>query len=239
MTSIILSGVGTIKLNSFRPLCWNEVGLEAITLHGHPPFIDASCRREPDFENPHPSISALCRGRAFAPHLKTGDVVVYMTVGGVFSPYKQGHHLVSILQVEHVHLTHINGCSWYASNGYPIPSNCLVPTNAPYGFDHTAGDFNNKKERMRYLSMPLSSKTRFGSLRVVSWDSRYLSRVTTWPCFVRTRSIYVELNRPPLITPSEFGKIFGRVPNTRIPNKITHSQLTQLAAIAGIDLKIT
>ena len=72
----------TIKLNSFRPLCGTILGVEAISKYKFPPFIDASCRREPDFQNPFPSISALCRQGQFAPHLRKDDIVVYMTVGG-------------------------------------------------------------------------------------------------------------------------------------------------------------
>jgi hypothetical protein len=45
----------------------------------YPPFIDASCRREPDLESRYPSITALCREGHFAPHLHEGDVVAYMT----------------------------------------------------------------------------------------------------------------------------------------------------------------
>lgn len=58
---------GKIKLNSFRPLCSTQLELEAIEKYKLPPFIDASCRREPDFQNPLPSISALCRQVSFAP----------------------------------------------------------------------------------------------------------------------------------------------------------------------------
>jgi hypothetical protein len=47
-------------LCSFRPLAASVVGQRAANQFGLPRFLDASCRREPDFESAFPSISALC-----------------------------------------------------------------------------------------------------------------------------------------------------------------------------------
>ena len=85
----------------FRPLAETAIGPSAIALHQLPPFIDASCRREPDLESEFPSISALCRGEHFAPLLSEGDVVAYMTKDFV---YPQGEtrtrRLVAVLRVK-------------------------------------------------------------------------------------------------------------------------------------------
>ena len=48
--------IKSIRLNSFRPLCMTDIGLRAVNDFDCPPFIDASCRREPDFESEFPSI---------------------------------------------------------------------------------------------------------------------------------------------------------------------------------------
>src|SRR2546423_15125523 len=69
-------------INTYHPLCENSSGKAAARRFDHPPFVDASCRREPDFESLRPSITALCRGEKFAPRLKVGDVVIYLTVRG-------------------------------------------------------------------------------------------------------------------------------------------------------------
>ncbi len=37
-----------------------------------------TCRREPDFESQFPAISALCRGKLFAPRLNPDDLVAYI-----------------------------------------------------------------------------------------------------------------------------------------------------------------
>lgn len=59
-----------------------EVGVKAIDKYNLPAFIDGSCRREPDFENYNPSITALCRQNQFAPKLLANDIIVYITVKG-------------------------------------------------------------------------------------------------------------------------------------------------------------
>ncbi len=84
-------------LNTHTPLVHNGFGRKACEDHGHPPFVDASCRREPDFESPFPSISALCRAQMFAPRLHEGDRVIYMTKKG--SAEQGVRHLVAALEV--------------------------------------------------------------------------------------------------------------------------------------------
>jgi len=66
-------------LCTYHPLTENLAGRAAICNHGLPPFIDGSCRREPDFQARVPSISALCRGRNFAPRLWPGDCIAYIS----------------------------------------------------------------------------------------------------------------------------------------------------------------
>jgi len=53
----------TSFLATYRPISASWRGRNAVTRYGIPPYVDASCRREPDFESPLPSISALCRVR--------------------------------------------------------------------------------------------------------------------------------------------------------------------------------
>jgi len=53
-------------LTTFRPLCFTAAGKKAARKFGHPPYIDASCRREPDFESAFPSITAVCHGGTYS-----------------------------------------------------------------------------------------------------------------------------------------------------------------------------
>ena len=56
-------------LVTYRPLVGNGRGKAAIKQYGLAPYVDDSCRREPDFEAAFPSISGLCRSTRFAPRL--------------------------------------------------------------------------------------------------------------------------------------------------------------------------
>jgi hypothetical protein len=223
-----------IFLNSFRPLCCNDLGLIAIRNYNFPPFIDSSCRREPDFQNKYPSISALCRGSKFAPLVKKNDIILYMTIGGVFTPYKKGHHLVAILKVLNVFQSHSLGASWYTNYSSSIPSNCMVPQNHPFDFDKTAGDFKTNKQIKNFLARPHQTQINIGQRRLTLWDNMYLQRSQRWPCFISTEPIYLEFNNPKNISRNDFNKNFGKIPNTQIPQKITQTQLDHLYKLAGL-----
>src|SRR3954447_26918162 len=73
-------------LVTFHPLTESQAGVRAVKRFALPPYIDASCRREPDLAHDMPAITALCRGRQFAPRLREGDRAIYMTVRGLWDP---------------------------------------------------------------------------------------------------------------------------------------------------------
>jgi hypothetical protein len=115
---------------TYRPLVKNAAGGVAIRVHGLPPFIDGSFRREPDFEAGAPSISALCRGKNFAPRLGPGDRVAYVSVKGTYAG-EVGWALVALLTVEQRFESHGAAANWYTAQGFGVPSNCIVPSNEP------------------------------------------------------------------------------------------------------------
>lgn len=231
---ILLSPSAKIYLNSFKPICYTKFGIGAIVVHKIPPFVDSSCRREPDLENQAPSISAICRNGKFAPRLQKGDIVIYMTVRrGVVSSYKQGHHLVAVLQVESVYANHAIAYGYYSSLGLKIPSNCIVDGNPPCDFDKTAGDFriDNVGALKDYLSSEGS-----GQRIIRKWDCAYKARTNKHSCFIKTRSLYSELHKPPVISHNSFIDIFGRIPSTRNPPSIEKHKANQLLQSAGINI---
>lgn len=237
MQTINIQTYREIKLNSFKPLCRNEWGQRAVQNYNFPPFIDASCRREPDFENPNPSISALCRQGSFAPHLKLNDIVVYMTVQGRYEPYEQEHHrIVAILQVVDTYATHQEAQTGYAKLGLPLPSNCMVADNPPYKFDQTASRFKSSKQLKEFMNKPAQEQLVIGERHLQFWDSDYLRKSQQWTCFVRTQPIYVNVTDPIPIFRQDFEVIFGKLPNTRTPNKISAKQLRELGRLIGLDI---
>ena len=209
-------------LNSFRPLCFNKLGQIAINKYGLPPFVDASCRREPDFQSPYPSISALCRGAMFAPRLREGDSVVYVTVKGRYEPARFSHwRLVSILRVVRRFESHKDAAAWYSSNGLPVPSNCMVEGNSCLPYDMTIGVIPPNKFG--------STSNTDALLRI--WDRGYKDRASKYGVFLACEADFLELNQPPILTNEMMLQIFRRTPPTLNPPPISGSEYAALCAI--------
>ena len=150
---------------TFHPLVRTKAGREASSRLAIPPFVDGSCRREPDFESAFPAITALCRGGNFAPRLQPGDAVAYLTVRGRYLHDKvPGWRIVSVLRVLERFESHHAAAEWYAARNIPLPNNCLVPGNPPNTFDRTHG-----APRREVLERGRGDPVR--TIRV--WDSRY------------------------------------------------------------------
>lgn len=227
--------IKTIRLNSFRPLCMTEIGMRAVRDYGYPPFIDASCRREPDFQNEYPSITALCRQEKFAPILCPNDIVVYISVKGKWLTDFDHYRLIAILVVTDKKQSHSAAAMWYRNKKIELPSNCMVNDNLPYEFHETAGNYEKKTDIRKFLCYENEKQKQIGKRRIEIWNGEYLNKSKKWGDFVITKPIFIELNNPPILTDDDMKKIFGRVPNTRNPNKITKEELKELAKYADID----
>lgn len=223
------------RLNSFHPLCETGIGRRAIQAGNFPPFIDASCRREPDLEHDRPSITCLCRQEGFAPHLQPNDIVVYITVKGKWFEDYEHYRIIAILEVIEHKDSHLAGASWYRSRSYKLPSNCMVPDNLPYHFHETAGRFKKKADEKRYLAYPLEKQIHLGQKRLEKWDEEYAQKARRWGHFIITKPVWRNYNDPPIITKEKMLEIFGRVPNTRTANKIEPDQFKALAIISGVN----
>ncbi|MPM25509.1 hypothetical protein SDC9_72004 [bioreactor metagenome] len=215
MKRIEISEFGRFRLNSYTPLCFNRMGNIAIQKYTFPPYIDSSCRREPDFQNEYPSISALCRASKFAPTLQKDDIITYITKKNRYTPYIQKHNrLVAILQVEDIYPSHQLAQQAYNKLGLPTPSNCMVDNNPPFELDQTGA---------RHTAS------------LMDWDSQYFQRSVDFPCFIRTRKLYLNLLNPKPIFESDFIDIFGKVPGTQNPKFILKEQFTRLARLVDIE----
>src|SRR5258706_14555814 len=118
--TLIVNSSMNIYLTSFYPLCCTAHGRNAVSTFSLAPFIDGSCRREPDFQHSYPAITVLCRPR-FSKNLEEGDLVIYLTnkygVGG--------KSLVAILKVKKtIPNGHEQAALWYHREGHTsIPNN--------------------------------------------------------------------------------------------------------------------
>lgn len=209
-----------IYLTSYHPLCINRGGQERAQTYNIPPFVDASCRREPDLESPRPSISSLCRGRNFAPRLQEDDVIVYITVKRDYLDHGAKHwRLTAILQVLERLEAHSEAADWYAKNNFPLPSNCMIPGNAPLSVSKTA-----------YKS---------GACNQVSKaDYDYQVRARTWGTFLVCHDLFKELADPPVISERVMTRAFNRIPVTRTPPRILPQELRSLVEQLGIGQRV-
>lgn len=201
----------TIYLNSYRPLVSTKTGRNVSHTYGILPFVDGSCRREPDFESPYPSISALCRGSKFAPKLCKGDIIVYITVKRKYCGVSSKAHwrLVSILKVIERFESHKDAANWYKSKKLKLPSNCIVKGNKPYPMYKTLGKHCSLK----------------------GWDGEYKKRANENGDFLVCNSLYKELCNPPLIDEEKMNDIFGKIRNTQNPPKVSKEQFKRLKRI--------
>jgi hypothetical protein len=155
----------------------------------------------------------------FAPRLREGDSVVYMTVKGRYGSAQFSHwRLVAMLRVVHRFETHKDAAVWYLDNGVPVPSNCLVEGNGPLPYDRTIG---------------LIPPNRFGNVSNTDvllrmWDRGYKERAAKWGVFLACEADFLEVNKPPILTDEMMLQIFGRIPPTLTPPPISESEYAAL-----------
>lgn len=208
-------------LNTYRPLCATAAGRHAIETYELPPFVDGSCRREPDFEAQYPAISALCRTTQFAPRLRPGDRIAYLTCALRLPGESMSvRHLVALLEVIYRFEDHADAAEWYRRKDVRLPRNCLVRGNPPLPLDQTNG--LRARDRCRF------EISRGPKVAVRNWDAAYWKRAAQCGVFLACKPLFRELQAPPLITHEQMVHIFGRVPGTQTPPRITRREFTAL-----------
>lgn len=213
-------------LNSYQPICgyafWKTLRENDKTI---PPFVDGSCRREPDLEHVFPAVSALCRAGLFAPKLRPGDIIAYITKQGSYGDVRQNHYrLVSVLLVRERFDTHEDAKQWYRSQGLALPKNCIVDGNDPLPWDQT------HQSPTQTQGKPIIDS-------VEKWDAEYEKRKSKHEDFLACEALYSELWEPKVIWPDDLRCVFdGAIPGTQNPSKLrTIEQLTSLVEFAGIE----
>jgi hypothetical protein len=210
-------------LNTYTPLVATSAGRAASETYGILPFVDGSIRREPDLEHEYPSISCLCRVGKFAPRLRVGDIVGYMTCkgrwGGLPDPHRR---LTAVLEVWFVMPSHGAAARWYSDRGLSLPSNCMVPGNVPKPLDQS-----HRKHRER---------NRLGDDRLIRrWDAEYRRRASLYPVFVVCRPVFRDLSLgAPVIDEECLRSVFGRVPGTQNPGVVAGEAFRGLLEMIGV-----
>jgi hypothetical protein len=204
-------------LVTYRPLAVSARGRLVANMFALPPFIDASCRREPDFQMPYPSISAICRVKQFAPRLKVDDEILYLTVKSTFGQPTEPHYrAVAHLKVKKLFPTHSAAADWYRKQGCSVPSNCLITGNPPISYELTGATLGGKA----------SACATAASLR--AWDDMYHQRARKVSVFLACEPLWLELHQPPRLFVEDIIRVFGRVPGTRTPPEISIANIHAL-----------
>ena len=204
-------------LCSYWPLCKTAGGRQAVLKYGLPPYVNGLARREPDFEHRAPAITASSRGRNFAPRLRPGDTVVYVTTKGRWGEVRFSHwRLVAVLEVAHRFETHAEAARWYRRRRMDPPGNCVVEGNPP---------------------LPVALTLHHGRLHEDAWEDVCIARAAEVGTVLVCTPRFLALHDPPVVTQDDLLALFGTVPNTRTPPEITEAQLDRLLALAERPLR--
>jgi hypothetical protein len=212
----------SIYLAKYRPLNSTPEGQRAVARFNLSPYVDGSCRREPDFECKFPSITALCREDLFAPHLKEGDEVVYITTKYFYGWAFRHWRIVARLKVLKRFDSHLAAAAWYRSKIGKVPSNCMVPGNPPLPLNQTSRGASNRAPGCGSAAATLKK-----------WNEHYQKRADTIQVFLACQTVWKQLKSPAILTDSTAFRILGsweRV-RSRLPIKISTSELKALENI--------
>lgn len=206
-------------LNTYRPLVWTAAGHNAADEFGLSPFIDGSIRREPDLAHRFPSITCLCRADRFAPRIRIGDLVGYMTVKHRYGDEKSRHRrLTSLLRAWKLFDSHREAAEWYRDRKLKLPSNLMVPGNKPDPISHTVyADLSD--------SNSCGDRRGCGSNLLREWDKEYADRARCWGRVVVCQRIFRNLEWScPVVTDKLLESAFGEIPGTQNPGNLDRTQ---------------
>lgn len=210
--------MGAFWINKYQPLARTAGGRAAALQAGEPAFVDGSHRREPYLSPNLATISAICRGRNFAPRLAEGSTVVYLTTKdrypGDVAPTTR---LTAVLRVVRRFSSHASAAAWFRRQGIPIPPNCMVPGShgAPAG-----------------ACRPCTPEDRELA------EARYRRRVQDSPDYFVCEPRWLQLDDPPTVSDDAFVRSLGYVPRVRTPRTWDQSQVTALLAEIGIPPRV-
>lgn len=201
-------------INKYEPLAASKGGLHAAEHAGEPPFVDASHRREPYLSRELATISSICRGKNFAPRLKTGDIVIYLTKKRRYDDDDGASmRLTAVLEVVRGFDSHEDAAAWLIGEGRTPPPNCLVEGNDDLDTEACA---------------PCSPD------KLLELETRYRSRVEQYPVYFICHPLWLCLESPPTVTDAILESALGRVPLVQTPTTWTRRKVRALLRKVGL-----
>lgn len=213
-----------VFLNSFIPLVINKQGIKASKYYKIPPFVDGSCRREPDFQNPFPAITQLCRPGKLVTRLNVGDLVIYITKLASYGNPPAHWKFIGVLEVIDFAKNHNQAEAYYIKNQLPVSQNVICNQTTPFPFHMTHGISGFPTKNLSPQNV------------IKKWNNYYIYRAKNYPKVAITRAWKdtLNLNNSPIITNAIMNNIFGRIPGTQNPPKISYSEWANFRNILKI-----
>jgi hypothetical protein len=213
-----------VYLNTFSPICANKFGRNSVTENNLPHFIDGSCRREPDFENPYPAITQLCRPGKLVPRLKNGDLVIYLTKNGRYGENFSHWKFIGILEVISLYQNHNSAATFYTNNSIPISQNIFCANSNPLNLNLTHGICGFKHGNLSPTRI-IQIWNEFYRIRSIKYSNCAITKV--WK-----KHIY--LSNALILNHNSMINIFGRIPGTQNPPKLTDAEWENFKIIMNI-----
>lgn len=199
-------------INTYHPLAASPAGPWTNFQPPLPPYVDASCRREPDLEAQRPAITSLCRTAAVR-RLRCDDIVAYFTVKRSYEGSAAPHRrLTAVLRVVAEERSHASAARWYEQNGFPLPRNIMVPGNGPLPLAQTEGGYRDHDGE---IVLPRSSTDEARVLQ--HWDKLYQQRRYDVGAVRVCEPIYVNVSEGYPFRDQTVDEVFGKAgfPNTQ------------------------
>jgi hypothetical protein len=214
----------TVFLNTFQPLACNKFGRNNAITNNLPFFIDGSCRREPDFQNNYPAITQLCRPNKLVLRLNVGDLVIYLTKKGHYLNQPAHWRFIGILEVINIVQNHTLAAAFYTNRNINLSQNIICNQTAPFPLNMTHGLCGFKRIGLTAQNV------------ITIWNRAYVFRSTNYPltAITRTWNNNLYLNNPPIITSQMMLNIFGRIPGTQNPPKLSNTEWTNFRIALNI-----
>lgn len=211
-------------LPTYAPLVWSRHGREAAEQFEIEPFVDGSIRREPDLEHDFPAITCLCRTDKFAPRLRVGDIVGYLTKQARYEEAAFKHHrLTAVLRVMDRCDSHKEAANWYRARGLPLPNNCMIEGNPP------------KPLAQSHMHHKFGELT--GDTLLRCWDKSYWLRSEQFGIVVICEVMFRDLSwDSPYVDDELVWQAFGRSLGTRNPGALPPAKFMKLLDLVGVEL---
>ena len=199
-------------INTYPPLAASPAGPWTTFQPPLSPYVDASCRREPDLEAQRPAITGLCRAAAVK-RLRCEDVVAYFTVKrSCYGEAAWHRRLTAVLRVVAEERSHASAARWYEQHGFPLPRNIMVPGNGPLPLAQTEGGYRDEDGEI-VLPKSLQDEARV----LQHWEKLYQQRRYDVGAVRICEPIYVNVREGHPFRDHDVEKVFGKAgfPNTQ------------------------